>query len=239
MINFIKNALSPHREFSGSLKQILGFYPSNIKPYQLAFRHKSVLRGTNERVAVNNERLEYLGDAILGAVIAHHLFKMFPYKDEGFLTEMRSKIVSRDNLNKLSLRLGLDKFIDKKSDNRSKSIYGDTFEALVGAVYLDKGYVGAKHFIINRILKYHLDLDKLEATEVNFKGKLIDWCQKEKKEINFEVIDETGTGRGKKYHIQVMIEEEPYGKSMEFSKKKAEQRASEKTLEMLGLTNNQ
>lgn len=219
--------------------QILGFYPDNIALYKLAFKHKSFSDNCsgNAKEKTNNERLEYLGDAILGAVIAHYLFKRFPYKDEGFLTEMRSKIVSRTHLNKLAIKLGLDEFIQSKITRGSKSIYGDTFEALIGAVYIDKGYNSVKGFILNRIIKYHIDIDELEVTEVNYKGKLIDWAQRERRGIKFEVVDEMGRGYNKKYCIQVVIENprEIGGKGVDYSKKRAEQRAAEETCRMLGM----
>ena len=123
-------------------------------------------------------------------------------------------------------------------ENKSKSIYGDAFEALVGAVYLDKGYNGARAFLVNRIIKYHVDIEKLETTEINFKGKLFDWCQKEKKEIKFEVVDEIGEGRGKKYKIEVRIDGKALGTSIDFSKKKAEKRAAEQALKTLRLIDN-
>ena len=235
----LQRYFSADRQLFRSLWQILGFYPDNIALYKLAFKHKSIsedYRG-NAKEKTNNERLEYLGDAILGAVIAHYLFKRFPYKDEGFLTEMRSKIVSRTHLNKLAIKMGLDEFIQSKITRGSKSIHGDTFEALIGAVYVDKGYNAVKGFILNRIMKYHIDIDELETTEVNYKGKLIDWGQKERRGIIFEVVDETGRGYGKKYNIQVIIENprEIGGKGVDFSKKRAEQRAAEETCRMLGM----
>ena len=180
----LQRYFSAERKLFNSLRQIIGFYPGNIAIYKLAFKHKSASDNYREDSAGgSNERLEYLGDAILGAVVAHYLFKRFPYKEEGFLTEMRSKIVSRAHLNKLSVKLGLDKFIQSNNVRDSKSIHGDTFEALTGAIYIDKGYDYAKEFILNRVMKYHIDIDELEATEVNYKGKLIDWSQKEKRKV--------------------------------------------------------
>lgn len=245
----LRRYFSTERKLLSSLRQIIGFYPGNIALYKLAFKHRSIpdnYSGTEGHVDTsnlgastkenyNNERLEYLGDAILGAIIAHYLFKRFPYQDEGFLTQMRSKIVSRAYLNKLSIKMGLNKFINPNSTSGSKSINGDTFEALIGAIYIDKGYECAKEFILNRIIKYHIDIDEIEATEVNYKGKLIDWAQKERKKIIFEVLDVVGRGYGKKYCIQVMIEDRQFGKGMDFSKKKAEQRAAEETCRMLGI----
>lgn len=222
---------SQDKTFLQYMKRLIGFYPNNVELFKLAFRSKSTQGRDNSDVSNNNERLEYLGDAILGSVVAHYLFKQFPFKDEGFLTEMRSKIVNRDHLNKLGLKLGLNELIKGAGDNLSKSVYGDAFEALVGAVYLDKGYRAAQNFIINRILQDHVDIEQLELKEMNFKGKLIDWGQKERIEVRFELIEEIGEGYGKKYKIAVIVEGKTYGEAIDFSKKKAEQRAAEITLQ--------
>ena len=140
-------------------------------------------------------------------------------------------------MNKLAVKIGLDESIQSKITRGSKSIHGDTFEALIGAVYVDKGYNTAKRFILNRIIKYHIDIDELEITETNYKGKLLDWAQKERRGIKFEVIDEMGRGYGKKYNIQVIIENPRLlgGKGVDYSKKRAEQRAAEETCRMLGM----
>jgi len=226
---------SRDRIFVFSLARILGTFPRNIALYRLAFKHKSYEQESEGKLNTNNERLEFLGDAVLGTIVAHHLFKIFPYKDEGFLTEMRAKIVSREHLNKLSIKIGLEEYVKENVENKSKSIYGDALEALIGAIYLDRGYNGASRFIIHRLLKYHIDIDKLETTETNFKGKLLDWCQKEKKEIKFELVGEIGYGYGKKHEVQVIIDGKTYGKAMDFSKKKAEKRAAETTIKLLGI----
>ena len=217
------------------MKRLIGFYPGNSEPYKLAFRNKSALVQEYSEVTSNNERLEYLGDAVLGSVVAHYLFKRFPFKDEGFLTEMRSKIVNRAHLNKLAIKLGLNELIAEGGENLSKSVYGDAFEALVGAIYLDKGYKAAHGFIVNRILKFHVDIEELEVTEVNFKGKLIDWGQKERKDVTFELVEEIGEGYGKKYKIAIMVDGENWGEAIDFSKKKSEQRAAEIALNAKGL----
>ncbi|MDZ7742533.1 MAG: ribonuclease III domain-containing protein [Bacteroidota bacterium] len=135
-------------------------------------------------VRLSNERLEYLGDAVLSSAIADYLFKKFPYKDEGFLTEMRSKIVNRAQLNKLSKKLGLDRFLESENDSKNlcKSINGDAFEALIGAMYLDRGYNFTRRIIIKRIINLHLDIDEIEKLENNYKSKLIEWSQKEKRD---------------------------------------------------------
>ena len=163
------------RLFLKSLKNIIGLQPDNIFLYKLAFKHRSAAQQQINGLRICNERLEYLGDAILSAIVADYLFKKFPYKDEGFLTEMRSKMVSRDNLNKLSDKLSLKIFIEH-SDNSTlnKSALGDTFEALIGAIYLDFGYKKTQKWVVDRIIKLHIDMEQLEHVEVNFKSKLID-----------------------------------------------------------------
>ncbi|MBL4752096.1 MAG: ribonuclease III [Flavobacteriales bacterium] len=217
------------------MKRLIGFYPGNTELYKLAFRNKSAPEHGNAKVTGNNERLEYLGDAVLGSVVAHYLFKRFPFEDEGFLTEMRSKIVNRAHLNKLAVKLGFNELIADSGENISRSVYGDAFEALIGAIYLDKGYKASNEFIVNRIFKFHVDMDELEMTEVNFKGKLIDWGQKERKDITFELVEEIGKGYGKKYKIAIMVEGENWGEAIDFSKKKSEQRAAEIALKAKGL----
>ncbi len=187
---------------------------------------------------LSNERLEYLGDAILGAVVADYLFKIFPYKNEGFLTEMRSRIVSRASLNKLSQKLGIDKLILTSKDNRGqfKSVGGDAFEAFVGALYLDKGYGFTYRLIVKRVIELHIDLEAIEKVEVNFKSKLIEWSQKEKKLLDFKLENEIGEGYNKQYEVVVCIDGKSFGKARDFSIKGAEQRAAEKTLELLNAT---
>ena len=237
LLKSAKAYFSPDKELYSSLRNILGFYPKNIDLYKLAFRHRSVAQELKDGVKDSNERLEYLGDAILSAVIAHYLFQTFPYKDEGFLTKMRSRLVSRAQLNKLAMKLGIDQLLDANIDGglRNKSINGDAFEALIGAVYLDRGYLVAQRFIIKRIMKNHIDIDEVESTETDFKSKLIEWVQKEKKEVRFEVLEEIGSGHERQYLVVVMIEQQPYGRGQHFSKKRAEQSASEETLRMLDL----
>jgi len=211
------------------LKNILGFYPNNISLYKQAFRHSSIANEIKEGVKDSNERLEYLGDAILGAVIAEYLFKIFPYKDEGFLTKMRSKIVSRSHLNYLAAKLGIDKFIESnlESSTKSNAMKGDAFEAMIGAIYLDKGYHATQQFIIERIVKNHVDMNEVETKETDFKSKLIEWVQKEKKEIRFNLVEEVGEGQEKQFVMEVLVSGEVMGKAQHFSKKRAEQIASE------------
>src|ERR1051326_6769956 len=194
------------KKLKSSLKNILGFSPGNISLYKPAFRHNSVAKEIKDGVKDSNERLEFLGDSVLGVVIAHYLFQKYPYKDEGFLTKMRSKIVSRDHFNQLSKKLGLNKFISHYTDPGLKhsSMHGDAFEALIGAIYLDKGFSFTQNFILNRILKFHVDVEKIIETETDFKSKLIEWSQREKKPERFQVLEEKRRGYEKQSTMAVL-----------------------------------
>jgi ribonuclease III len=231
----VKKLFSADKELSKTMKNIFGFYPGNVFLYQLAFRHKSASQETINGYRVSNERLEYLGDAILSAVVAEFLFKKFPYKNEGFLTEMRARIVSRVSLNKLSQKLGIDNLVQKNKDQRNpfRSANGDAFEAFIGALFLDKGYNFTRKILIERIIDTHLDLDALEKHEINPKSRLIEWAQKEKKNVEFRLLNELGEGYKKQYLIEVMLDGHAYGKAQDFSIKGAEQLAAEKTLQSL------
>lgn len=234
---YILHYFSDNRKLFLSLRNIFGYYPHNISLYLLAFRHKSVAKELSNGVRVSNERLEYLGDAVLGAVVADLLFKKFPYKDEGFLTEMRSKIVSRSQLNNLSKKLGLTKLINSANDTKTvcKSMNGDAFEAFIGALYLDKGYQFTRKIIINRIINIHLNLDELETQIVNYKSKLVEWGQKEKKSVDFKVVEEIGEGFKKQFLVRIFVEGEVIESGQDFSIKGAEQIASEKAFTKLQL----
>jgi ribonuclease-3 len=213
-----------------AIKNIFGFYPRNIFLYRLAFLHKSAGEATLHGTKINNERLEFLGDAILDAIIADYLFKTFPTKDEGFLTEMRAKIVSRVQLNKLSQKLGLEKLIrlDSNSNNIYRSSQGDAFEALVGAMYLDRGYNFTRYILLERIIKHYFNINELVNLEVNFKSRMIEWAQKEKKQLAFSVLNETGSGYKKQYIIEILVDNIPVSRGQDFSIKGAEQNAAEK-----------
>jgi len=240
-VGFLKAMLSPDRKLYFKLKNIFGFYPENISLYQLAFRHKSLARKQINGNKISNERLEFLGDTILDAIIADYLFKLFPYKDEGFLTQMKSKIVSRSYLNKLSAKLGIDKLILCSQDcgPHHKSIKGDAFEAFIGALYLDKGFNFTRKVIINRIIRLHIHLDELVALDLNYKSRLLEWVQREKKTLEFKVTEEVGTGYNKQYIVELYIDKVAYGRGQEFSIKAAEQQAAEKALEALMQLNNE
>lgn len=224
------------KELFQAIKNIFGFKVSNLHLYKLAFRHKSANQDVNG-VKINNERLEYLGDAVLGSVIADYLFKKFPYKGEGFLTEMRSKIVCRANLNKLSRKMGLERLIESNMETRnsSKSMRGDAFEAFIGALYLDKGYEFSRKIIIKRIVNIHIDIDSLEFLDANFKSKLIEWAQKEKHDVEFRVIGEAGENNKRQYEVEVYVNDKGVSKGIDFSIKGAEKIAAEKACGILSI----
>jgi ribonuclease-3 len=225
---------SPHQKRFIQIKNLLGFWPSNIRLYELAFTHSSVAREVREGVKDSNERLEFLGDAVLGSIVARFLFTKFPYRDEGFLTEMRSRIVNRTYLNKLALKIGLDKLIQYDASHRMyKSICGDTFEALIGAVYLDKGYNFTEKIILERIIRFHIDLEELEQQELNFKSRLINFVQRNRQSIVYDAREEIGNERQKRYHVTLFIDEKPVAEGIGYSKKAAEQAASEQAWAIL------
>jgi ribonuclease-3 len=225
---------SPHRKRYIQIKNLLGFWPGNIRLYELAFTHSSVAREIREGIKDSNERLEFLGDAVLGTIIAQFLFVKFPYRDEGFLTEMRSRIVNRMYLNKLAIKIGIDKLIQYDASHRMyKSICGDTFEALIGAIYLDKGYDFTERIVLERIVRFHVDLDELEQQELNFKSRLINQAQRNRQSIVFDAREESASERQKRYHVTVFIDEQPIAEGVGYSKKAAEQAASEQAWTIL------
>ena len=231
---------SSDRHFVRSLRNVLGFVPGNLYLYHMAFRHKSVATTIKGGTKNSNERLEYLGDAILGSVVAELLFKKYPFRGEGFLTEMRSKIVSRVHLNQLSKKIGLDEMIQFDSrminfPNKQGSLLGDAFEALIGAIFLDKGYTFTRNFIITRIIKPHVDIHLLEQTETNFKSRLIEWCQQSGKEVVFVLNENDEGGHNKMFTIDATINGEVFGTGKDYSKKSAEKIAAEKACEVLSV----
>ena len=187
---------------------------------------------------VNNERLEYLGDAILGAIVAEYLYNRFPRKDEGFLTQMRSRIVNRSFITQLTFKLGLHHFINSNTNsvNDSSHIFGDVFEAFIGAIYLDKGYQGAKHFVIKKVLSVHVDIHQLERSDNNYKSQLIEWGQKNKREVDFETLQNTETShKNLPFVSEIRIDGQLVGKGEGYSKKEAQQNSACKALIFLGI----
>ena len=235
MFKFIFARFSKDKILYRAIKNLLGFYPQNIHLYKIALSHKSAPQVWLKGQQVNNERLEYLGDAVLSSVVADYLYRKFPYQNEGFLTEMRSRIVSRNRFNKLSLKMGLNKLIfqGNGSFSSSKSIFGDTFEALIGAIYLDKGYNYTRKVVIRRIIDVHLDVDEIEKTDTNFKSRILEYAQREKRPLEFRVIQELGEGHRKQYLVELYIDNQPVSRGQDFSIKAAEQVAAEKACEEL------
>lgn len=219
-------------EFYRFFKNVLGFTPRRTEVYQIAFIHRSKSHETTQGRRVNNERLEYLGDAALSIIVAEYLYKKYPCQGEGFLTEMRSKIVSRASLNKLAHKIGLTQLIQYNKDSQGvfKSIEGDAFEALVGAIYLERGYRFTRKVLINRILKVHIDVDAISRQDWNFKSKIIDWGQKNRHKVSFEVVQVLGKNASRRqYEVQTLIDGQPQEKAIDYSIKAAEQLAAEKT----------
>ena len=182
---------------------------------------------------INNERLEYLGDAVLGAIVAEYLYNRFPRKDEGFLTQMRSRIVNRSFLTQLTFKLGLNHFVNSNTNsvNDTSHIFGDVFEAFIGAIYLDKGYQGAKQFVIKKVLCVHVDIHELEKSDNNFKSQLIEWGQKNKREVEFDTHENPSTSHNSLPFVSVIrIDGEVVGTGEGYSKKEAQQNSASKAL---------
>ena len=231
---FAKKKESP--EFYAFFKNVLGFTPRRTELYHTAFIHRSVSSVT-EGHRINNERLEYLGDAVLGTVVAEYLYKKYPLKGEGFLTEMRSKIVSRKSLGQLAVKIGMMELIEHQrgGEGAFKSMGGDALEALIGAVYIEKGYRFTRRIIIRELLCTYIDVDTVAQTEWNFKSKLIDWGQKNHKKVTFEIVRSVVRGQSgrREYECRVNIDGQPQQSAVEYTIKAAEQLAAEKTYKTL------
>lgn len=217
------------------VKRTAGVKPENINLYVLALTHVSYFKRKKRKPYDSNERLEYLGDAMLGAVIAEYLFKKYPLKDEGFLTDIRSRIVNRESLNRVGRKIGLDEVMlyDRKVPLIQKSMYGDSLEALIGAIYLDKGYKVTKKFVIQKILEPHFNINDVVKSNPNQKSIIIEWAQKESKEIRFETIEVKDNKHRKEFVVQVYIDDVASGKGYGTTKKKAEQDAAQRSCELL------
>lgn len=226
------------KQLSRAVKGITGSRPINIKLYSLAMLHASAARKLKNGHLESNERLEYLGDAILDAVVAEFLFKKYPYQDEGFLTDIRSRIVSRDSLNQLARKLGLNELIqldNRRNPRGYKSMLGDAMEAFVGAIYLDRGYNFTRRFIIQKLIFTYLDLEEIVATDPNYKSQLIEWAQQNGKRVEFKVVQAKNSSRERQFRIQVLLDGEPAGRGAGYSKKKAEQDAARKAYDNIDL----
>ena len=236
IIDRIKLPFRKEKELFSSLHAIIGFYPHNIKYYKVALTHKSSGQRNDKGRPLNNERLEFLGDAILDAVVGDIVFEHFKNKREGFLTNTRSKLVSRETLGKLAQEMGLTELIQSNTSKRSHNSYmaGNAFEALVGAIYLDQGYDAVMHFMKKRILSQMVNIDKVAYKEVNFKSKLLEWTQKNRVKMAFEILEQDKDKEGSPvFGFMVKIEGVEGGTGKGYSKKEAQQAASQETLQRL------
>ena len=235
-IDKIRLLFHKDRESYFCFYKILGFFPRNIRFYEQALLHKSTSIRSEKGRPLNNERLEFLGDAILDAIVGDIVYKHFEGRREGFLTNTRSKIVQRETLNKLAVEIGLDKLVkySTRSSSHNSYMYGNAFEAFIGAIYLDQGYERCKQFMEKKILKNYIDLDKMSRKEVNFKSKLIEWSQKTKMEVSFELIEQfLDQDYNPMFHTEVRIEGISAGTGTGYSKKESQQNAAQMALKKI------
>lgn len=228
-----RNNSAELKELKAQLSQFLPFKPQNISLYKAAITHSSAAVAPSD---IHNERLEFLGDAFLGSIVGEMLYIKYPKQDEGFLTEMRSKIVSRQNLNQLALNIGLNKIVRYNKGDialRNSHIFGNALEALIGAIYLDRGFSTTKQFILNFLLKSHVDLEELENTETNFKKGLYQWAQKNQKTLDFKLLGEERIGRRRLFRVGVLVDGELWVEGTGWNKKEASQKAASNGLDRL------
>jgi ribonuclease III len=234
---FYNYFLSRDKKFARSLNNVLGFTPANLDIFKLAFFHKS--GSISKDFPQNNERLEYLGDAILSSVVASYLYRKYPYQHEGFLTKMRSKIVKRETLNSIGDQMGIDILLREFNDVRmSRSMMGNALEALIGAIYLDFGYLWTEQFIIKKVLRKYLDVHGLEQFDDNYKSKLLEYCQKYGKDVEYKVLEKALVDKRDHFKISVNIDGKPMAYGEDFNKKSAEQMASAKALLVISQDDN-
>ena len=237
MPNFYYFKSKDDKRLIESVKNITGRKPINVNLFRLSTQHRSIAKQNPKGFRESNERLEYLGDAVLGMVVAEYLFKKFPTKDEGFLTEIRSRIVNRDSLNQVARKIGVAEIVEYSSNRKNrlsyKSIYGDALEALIGAIYLDRGFLFCRKFILKRLIIPHYDIEEIIKVNTNYKSKVIEWAHQLSKEVEFRITEIKGNSHQKEFTAELLIEEQPYATGTGYSKKKAEQLAAQKTCEML------
>ncbi|MEL6141559.1 MAG: ribonuclease III [Bacteroidota bacterium] len=229
--------LSPNKQFVKQLKRLLGFTPAKLSTFLLAFSHKSNNNAEKGAFATqNNERLEYLGDAVLGTIVAEYLFKKYPKADEGFLTKMRSKIVKRKSLNQIGYDMGLDEILQEYNNTRiAKSMLGNAVEALVGAVYMERGYDRTYRFVVRRMLRNYVDVEGLETYDDNYKSQLLEHCQKSGQQVSYKTLKRYKQDKRDRFQVAVLIDGEKTATGEDFNKKSAEQQASRRALRELGL----
>lgn len=227
--------LSKDKVFVRRLRRILGFTPSKVNIFKIAFYHKSSIENPNG-YKQNNERLEYLGDAILSTVVAEYLFKKYPNSDEGFLTKMRSKIVKRKSLNELADNMGIDVILSEFNNTRiSQSMLGNALEALIGALYLERGFESTRNWVVNHMLRQYLDFKNLEVKDDNYKSRLLEWGQKKGKEVDFKMLSKYRFDKRDRFKVGVYVDGKEVSTAEDFNKKSAEQTASNLAISKLGL----
>ena len=233
-MKFIRNIFNSRpdkgRDFFCEVKELIGFTPLDLSIYKMAFTHRSLNLKNSTGVAVNYERLEFLGDAMLDAVISKYLYDKVPQGDEGYLTKMRSKIVSREHLNELGKELDLIKLLKSRipKANFGNNVHGNLFEALVGAIFLDRGYNDCKSFIDQNVIIPHVEIETLESKVISYKSLFIEWCQKEKKIFNYDVYEDTGNEDIRHFSVKLYIDDKVIAKARATSKKKAEEKVSKR-----------
>lgn len=217
------------------LRNLLGFTPVHLQLFKRAFYHKSTF-STKDYAISNNERLEFLGDAVLSTIVGEYLFKKYPNSDEGFLTKMRSKIVKRNSLDTIADKMGLDMYLSSFNQTRlSKSMLGNSLEALVGAIYIELGYDQTRKYVISRILRRYLNIHELEQFDDNYKSQLLEWCQKNGRQIDYKVLTKYKSDKRDKFKVAVYVDGKKVGTADDFNKKSAEQLASERAMIALGI----
>lgn len=233
---FYNYYLSPEKELAKNLKSVLGFIPNNIRLFKMAFFHKSMNNSELRPKSNNNERLEYLGDSVLSTIVAEYLYKKYPGRNEGFLTKMRSKIVKRKTLNKVAEKMGLDIILSKYTQGKmSYSMLGNAFEALIGALYIEYGYEKTKNYVIAKILMKYLDVHELEQNDDNYKSQLLEWGQKEGKQIAYKLVSKYKMDKRDRFKIAVYLDGQEICQAEDFNKKSAEQIASSSALKSLNI----
>ena len=229
---------SPEKDFVLRLRRLLGFTPAYLNVFKLAFAHKSSNdnRADHPYGGQNNERLEFLGDAVLGTIVAEYLYKKYPTGDEGFLTKMRSKIVKRKSLNAVGDDMGLGELLSTYNNTRiAHSMLGNALESLVGAVYVEKGYRGTTDFVVNRMLRDYVDIETLETFDDNYKSQLLEHCQKSGQKVDYAILKRFKQDKRDRFRVAVLIDGERAAVGEDYNKKSAEQLASKRALKGLGL----
>lgn len=233
-MNFPSNIFNSHPKEDGDfflgISNILGFKPKKLNVYKKAFLHRSANKKDKNGLPLNYERLEFLGDSMLGTIISRYLYNEVPNGDEGYLTKMRSKIVSRKHLNELGKDLNLISYVESRipKSHFGDNIHGNVFEALIGAIYLDRGYKYCEKFIHDRVIEPYVDIEQLEGKVISYKSLVIEWCQKQKKEFKYKVYEDTGKDPLKHFAVKLSIDERVMAKARATSKKKAEEKASKR-----------